>query len=160
MPPVAVIQDYARGLAGVRAANRDVRLSVGLNSDGDSILNVEYPASTEDPAGRDVQCAAEATDWSKGRGLGFQVKPDHDLRLSVSFLDRNRVVYTAWRDLKGDDWQQVRIGFDEIRPNPFFQPPGAKTDASLDVSDVKFIAFAPQDKGAGKLSLGRFVLLQ
>jgi hypothetical protein len=36
----------------------------------------------------------------------------------------------------------------------------ANREVRLDVSDVKFIAFAPQDKVAGKLSLGRFVLLQ
>ena len=80
------------------------------------------------------------------------------MRLSVSFVDRNRVAYTARVDLKGAGWQLIRIPFDEIRPNPFFQFPDAKTGAALDISDVKFIAFAPQDKAAGRLAIGRFVV--
>ena len=80
------------------------------------------------------------------------------MRLSVSFLDRNRIAYTAWTELKGGAWQLVRIPFDEIRPNPYFQPPDAKTGASLDVSAVGSIAFAPHDQTAGRLAIGRFVV--
>jgi len=90
--------------------------------------------------------------------ISFEVKPDHAMRMSFSFADRNHVAYTAWRDLKGSEWQTVRIPFDEIRPNPFFQFPDAKTGAPLDVSDVKAIAFAPQDKTTGRLAIGRIVV--
>ena len=147
-PREIVIQAYGAGLSTVRAANPDVRLRIGRDQDGpdEAVLLVEYPAPTGNPAGRDVQCDAENRDWSAGRALAFQIRPGQSLRLSVSIVDRNRVVYTAWRDLKGGVWQQVRIPFDEIRPNPFFQPPDAKTGAPLDVSDVKFLAFAPQTR--------------
>jgi hypothetical protein len=159
---VLVIQDYQRGLSGVRAASPDLHLDVGQDPSlpGEPVLFVEYPIPTGDPAGRDVQCDAENRDWTAGRSIAFQIKPSHDLRLSISFFDRNRVVYTAWRDLKGDMWQRVRIAFDEIRPNPYFQPPGAKTGAPLDLSDVKFIAFAPQDQASGRLALGKFVVVK
>ena len=53
-----------------------------------------------------------------GRRLHSRSKPDHPLRLSLSFIDRNGVAYTAWKDLKGGEWQAVRIPIDEIRPNP------------------------------------------
>jgi hypothetical protein len=62
---------------------------------------VEYPAPTDDPAGRDVRCVAESQDWTGARAISFQIKPAHPLRFSLSFLDRNRVAYTAWTDLKG-----------------------------------------------------------
>jgi hypothetical protein len=155
-----VIQAFSDGLAGVRAANPDVRLSVARDPSiaEERVLVVEYPVPTGDPAGRDVRCIAVNPDWTGGRGISVQIKPDHAMRLSVSFIDRNRVVYTAWKDLEGDAWQLVQIPFDEIRPNPFFQPPGAKTGAPLDVSQVEFIAFSPQDKAAGRLTLGRFVV--
>jgi len=160
--PVIVIQSYREGLAGVRAANPDVHLSIDRDPSisDERVLLVEYPAATKDPGGRDVRCAAENQDWTGGRAIAFQIKPEHSLRLSVSFMDRNGVAYTAWADLKGDDWQPVRIPFDTIRANPFFQPPGAETGAPLDVSDVKFIAFAPQDPTSGRLALGRFVVSQ
>jgi hypothetical protein len=45
-----------------------------------------------------------------------------------------------------------------MRPNPYFQPPGAKTGAPLDVSAVTFIAFAPQDRTSGRLEVGKFVV--
>ena len=122
------------------------------------MLIVEYPAPTGNPAGRDVQCAAESQDWSGGRAIEFQARPDHELRLSVSFLDRNRVVYTWYAELRGGEWQQVRIPFDQVRPNPYFQPPDAKKGSPLDVSDVKFIAFAPQDKTSGRLAIGPFTM--
>ena len=99
------------------------------------VLIVDYPAR------RDVQGAAEGQDWTAGRAISSQIKPDHPLRLSVSFRDRNRVAYTAWKELKGGAWQSVRIPFDEIRPNPFYQPPDAKTGGAIDVSDVQDIAF-------------------
>jgi hypothetical protein len=48
----------------------------------------------------------------------------------------------------------VRIAFADIRPNPYFQPPGAKTGAPIDVSAVERIGFAPQDPAAGRLAIG------
>lgn len=158
--PAIVIQGYKDGLAGVRAANPDVHLRVGRDPSGpdEPVLFVEYPAPTADPAGRDVHCDAEAHDWTAGRALSFHVKPEQSIRISVSFLDRHRVAYTAWTDLKGGEWQRVRIPFDEIRPNPYFQPPGAKTGEPIDVSAVTGIAFAPQDRTAGRLAIGTFVV--
>jgi hypothetical protein len=138
-----------------------VRVSIGRDAaiPDEPVLMVDYPAPTTDPAGRDVQCDAEARDWTGGRAMAFQVKPAHALRLSVSFIDRNGVVYTSWSDLK-EGWQWVQIAFDSIRPNPYFQPRGAKLGGPIDVSDVKFIAFAPQDKTPGRLTIGRFVLVE
>ena len=78
--------------------------------------------------------------------------------MSVSFFDRNHVVYTAWVDLQGGVWQPVRVAFDDVRPNPYFQPPDAKAGAPLDVSDVKGIALAPQSGGSGQLALSAFVV--
>jgi hypothetical protein len=160
--PAALIQAYADGLAGVRATNPQVRLSVGRDPSlrDEPVLIVEYPPPTDDPAGRDVQCAAEQQDWTAGRAISFQIRPDHPMRFSFSFLDRNLVAYTTWIDLVGGVWQLVRIPFDSIRPNPYFQPPQAKTGAPLDVSAVKGIAFAPQDKTAGRLALGKVVVSQ
>jgi hypothetical protein len=155
-----IIQDYKNGVSRVRTANPDVRLSVGRDPllPGEPVLFVDYPPPTADPAGRDVQCEAENKDWTSGRAISFQIKADQPTRLSVSFLDRNRVVYTAWTELAGGAWQLVRIPFDELRPNPYFQPPDARSGAPIDVSDVRFLAFAPQDKAGGRLAIGRFVV--
>jgi hypothetical protein len=158
--PVVLIHGFDEGLAGIRAASPDVRLSVGRDAgaSNETVLIVDYPAPTGNPAGRDVQCDAQATDWSGGRAIAFRIKSPQASRISVSFIDRNRVVYTSWIDLKGGDWEPVRIPFETIRPNPYFQPPDAKKGAPIDVSDVKFVAFAPQDKAAGRLTIDRFVL--
>ena len=158
---VTVIQDYREGLASIRARNPDVRLRVDRDPSvpESRVLLIEYPAPTVDPAGRDIHCAAQTRDWSSGRAISFAIKPDHTMRLSVSFLDRNRVAYTAWRQLMGGEWQVVDIPFEEIRPNPFFQPPEAKPGAPLDVTDVAGIMFAPQDDRAGRLVVGRFVVV-
>lgn len=158
---VIVVQAYEKGLSAVRATNSEVRLSVGRDPalPDEAVLLVEYPAPTGNPAGRDVWCDAETQDWTPARAISFRVKPDHATRLSVSFLDRNRVAYTSWTDLQGGEWQAVRISFDEIRPNPYFQPPGAKTGAPIDVSEVMRIGFAPQDQAAGRLAISRFILL-
>jgi hypothetical protein len=158
--PVIVLQDYARGLIGVCTASPDVHLNLDRDpAIADArVLIVEYPPPANDPAARDVRCATESSDWTRGLAIAFQVKPDHAMRMSFSFADRNRVAYTAWRDLKGGVWQAVRLPFNEIRPNPFFQFPDAKTGAPLDVSDVKAIAFAPQDKTPGRLAIGAIIL--
>jgi Carbohydrate binding domain (family 11) len=156
-----VIRSYAEGLAGVRSANPETKLSVARDSavsDG-AVLLVEYPAATDNPAARDVWCEAERLDWTAGRAISFQAKPDHALRLSVSFIDRNRVAYTSWSDLRAGEWQTVRIAFEQIRPNPYFQPPGAQTGAPLDVSEVKAIGFAPQGPSSGRIALSRFVIV-
>jgi hypothetical protein len=55
-------------------------------------------------------------------------------------------------------WQTLRISLGEIRPNPYFQPPNAKTGAPLDVSQVKAIGFAPHDDVAGRFEIGGFVV--
>lgn len=155
-----VIRSYADGLAGVRAANPEMKLSVARDpavSDG-PVLLVEYPAATRNPAARDVWCEAEHADWTAGRALAFQAKPEHALRISVSFVDRNRVAYTSWSDLRAGEWQTVRIAFEQLKPNPYFQPPGAQTGAPLDVSEVKAIGFAPQDPQSGRIAISRFVI--
>jgi hypothetical protein len=122
------------------------------------VLQVEYPAPTGNPAGRDVQCEAENRNWSSGRAVSFHIKPAHALRLSVSFFDRNRVVYTSWADLKEGVWQPVRFAFADMKPNPYFQPPDAKQGSAIDISDVAFIAFAPQDQTAGRLTISGFAV--
>ena len=155
-----VLRSYAEGLAGVHAANPEMKLSVARDpavSDG-PVLLVEYPAATGNPAARDVWCEAEHADWTAGRAIAFQAKPEHAMRISVSFMDRNRVAYTSWSDLRGGEWQTVRISLEQIKPNPYFQPPGAKTGAPLDVSEVKAIGFAPQDPQAGRIAISRFVI--
>jgi hypothetical protein len=155
-----VVRSYADGLAGVRSANPEMKLSVARDSavsDG-PVLLVEYPAATRNPAARDVWCEAEHADWTAGRALAFQAKPDHAMRLSVSFTDRNRVTYTSWTELRAGEWQTVRIAFEQIKPNPYFQPPGAQTGAPLDVSEVKAIGFAPQDPRPGRIAISRFVI--
>lgn len=155
-----VIHSFKNGLAGVRAANPDVHLSVGRDPAGpdEPVLQVEYPLPTGNPAGRDVQCDAENRDWTGGRAIAFHVKPAHALRLSVSFIDRNRVVYTNWADLKEGVWQAVRFEFAQMKPNPYFQPPDARLGRAIDLSDIAFIAFAPQDQTSGRLAVATLVV--
>jgi hypothetical protein len=156
-----VIQSYASGLSAIRSANPDVKLSLGQDpalTDG-PVLLVDYPPATDNPAGRDIWCDAENRDWTPGRAISFQIRPDHATRLSVSFLDRNRVAYTSWTELQAGAWQTVRIAFDRVRPNPYFQPPGANTGAPIDVSEVMRIGLAPQDQAAGRLAISRIVVV-
>jgi len=157
-----VIHAFDGGLSGVRAAKTDVKLRVDRDpSQGDEpLLFVEYPAPGADPGGRDVRCEAVNHDWSRGKAIAFRVKPSHAVRLSVSFFDRNHVVYTSWVDLKGNEWQGVRISFAEMRPNPYFQPPDARTGAPIDVSDVAAVAFAPHDQTPGQMAISRFVVVE
>ena len=159
---VVVIQAYAAGLAQVHAANPDVKLSLGRDPDAhnEPVLLVTYPVPTPDAAGRDVLCDAQSRDWSAGHAIAFRIKPDHAVKLSVSLLDRNRVAYTTWTELQGGVWQPVRIAFDDLRPNPYFQPPDAKNGAPIDVSQVNGIIFAPHDDTPGRLALSKFVVLE
>jgi len=99
---VQVIKGFAAGLAGVRAGNPAVKVSVGRDpAVEESVLLVDYPRPTGDAAGRDVWCDAELRDWSEARALAFRVKPAHAVKLSVSFFDRNGVAYTTWVELRG-----------------------------------------------------------
>jgi hypothetical protein len=161
MLALLVIRSYVDGLAGVHSANPMIVFTLAQDaavSDG-PVLLVDYPAATGNPAGRDVWCEAERVDWAAGHAIAFQAKPDHAMRLSVSFMDRNHVAYTSWSDLRAGEWQTVRIAFAQIKPNPYFQPPGAKSGAPLDVSEVKAIGFAPQEPGAGRIAISRFVIV-
>jgi hypothetical protein len=85
--------------------------------------------------------------------------PAAAIRLSVSFVDRNGVVDTSWTHLESGVWQTVRIEFAAIRPNPYFQPPSAKVGAPLDLTEVKVLAFAPQDSRAGRLAIAQITLV-
>ncbi|MET0794375.1 MAG: carbohydrate binding domain-containing protein [Polyangiaceae bacterium] len=158
--PVIVIQAYAQGISGVHAANPDVKVRIERDpaQTDEAVLLVEYPKPTENPAGRDVWCDAEVRDWSTGSAISFQIKPAGPEKLSVSFFDRNRVVYTTWSVLEGGVWQPVRVEFAQLRPNPYFQPPDAKTGAPIDVSDIRGFAFAPHSQASGRLLVTKFVL--
>ena len=158
--PALVIRDFKETLGGVCTARADLQLSVARDDSfpTEHVLVVEYPGPGKDPAARDTRCTAQSHDWTAGSALAFQIKPAHTLRLSLSFIDRNRVVYTTWKELTGGVWQLVRIPFQEMRPNPYFQPPDARTGAPLDVTAVENIAFAPQDQTSGRLSIRSFVV--
>ena len=157
-----VIRSFNDGVAGVRTQNPEMRLTVGRDplSDDEPVLFVDYPQATADPAGRDVWCDAENTNWTAGKTIVFRARSAARQKISVSFLDRNSVAYTTWIDLRGSEWQDVRISLESIRPNPYFQPPGAKKGLPIDVSEVKAIGFAPQDPAPGQLAVGRIELVE
>jgi hypothetical protein len=156
-PPIG-IRGFEDGLRGVRSANPEMKLSIDRDSGEGHVLVVEYPAPSGDPAARDIWCEVENSDWSGTKQIVFNARAEHALKLSLSFMDRNRVAYTHWVELRGGEWQTVRIPFDQLRPNPYFQPPDAKKGAPLDVSEVRRIGFAPQDPAAGRLAIGQIVL--
>ncbi|HEY3664426.1 MAG TPA: hypothetical protein VGL19_00440 [Polyangiaceae bacterium] len=96
-PPI-VIRDFKQGLAGVKTVKNDVKLSLGSDPEhaGELTLTVEYPKPSADDAARDVWCDTQHRDWRAGSVILFRVKPDHAVKLSVSFMDHNGVAYTAW----------------------------------------------------------------
>jgi len=122
-------------------------------------LEVDYAPRAADPAARDVWCDVESRDWTRGSVIRFGIKSDRAITISLSFLDGNRVAYTAFASLQAGIWQTVRIPLDSIEPNPYFQPPGADLDARLDVRDVARIGFAPQDPEGGRFSITDIVLV-
>lgn len=156
---VMVVRPFTEQLTGIQVMNPNVKLSVARDpARGQLVLSVEYPAPSG-PASRDVWSDAEHRDWSNGRAIAFDAKPDQAIRLSVSFRDRNGVAYTSWADLDADEWQHIEIPFAEIKPNPYFQPPDAKTGAPLDVSEVMRIGFAPQSREGGRLAISEFAII-
>jgi hypothetical protein len=157
-----VIQDFRDGLAGVRVNDPAVALRIDREPElnGEAVLHVQYPAGSGKPAARDVWCQAIDRDWSAGRAIAFQIKPAAALRLSVSFMDGHRVAYTTWLELQGGRWQPLCIPLAELRPNPYFQPPGADTSGPLDVRSVNALGFAPQSPESGSLSIGRLVVIE
>lgn len=151
---------FAVALDGIKAQNPEIALRVGhhVSLGDENVLFVDYPKPTADPAGRDVWIEPAVTDWSHARALSFRANPDHAMKLSVSFLDRNRVAYTAWFELQGSRWNDLRLAFDAIQPNPHFQPPDARPGLPIDVSEVKALGFAPQDEAQGSLGMTAFTL--
>lgn len=143
---------------GVHIANPQLKRSVQTVRQQGEVLVVDYPAPGSDPAARDIWFDVENQNWSRGKMIVFNARAERAIKLSVSFMDRNRVAYTSWTELPAGEWQTVRIRFSEIRPNPYFQPPDAKKGGPLDVSEVTRIGIAPQDPGAGRLSIGQLVL--
>jgi len=157
--PTIVIHDSRNGLLGVHAANPEMKLRADRDSaTGEPVLVIDYAAANSDPAARDVFVDAATRDWTAGSAILIRIKPAHATRLSVSFLDRNHVAYTAWATLDNPIWQSIRVAFSEIKPNPYFQPPDAKRGARLDVSDVSRIGFAPQDPASGQLAISQIVV--
>jgi hypothetical protein len=125
---------------------------------GEAVLRVQYPEASGNPGARDVWCQTVRSDWSARNGIMFQVKPASTLRMSVSFRDGHGVAYTTWLNLEGGRWQRATIRFASLRPNPYFQPPGADTSKPLDVHAVRAIGLAPQTGAAGSFSIGRLTL--
>ena len=159
-PSAGVLQDFTRGLNGVHARNPAVKLRIDQHPTipNERVLMADYPPPSDDPAGRDIWLDVEQRDWTRGRTIEFQAKPNHPTRVSVSFADRNHVAFTTWIDLRDTTWQNVRLDFETIRPNPYFQPPNAVSGKPKDLSEVNALGFGPQDPGAGRIAIGRIVL--
>jgi hypothetical protein len=146
----------------VNCSNPQVHLSVARDPElaNEPTLVVDYPLSTGRPDERDIWLDVEHTNWSQGAGICFLARPSSALRLSVSFMGTNGVAYTAWANLDAGAWQPVKILFVDIRPNPYFQPPGINPNAPINVSLVKQLGFAPQDKGPGRIAISKVQLCQ
>ena len=155
-----VLQAFERGTDIVRA-RPTVTLHVVTDAEipTERVVVVEYPPPGADPASRDVWIDTEHRDWSKARAIEFEVRALHPTRISVSFIDRNRVVYTTWSDLLHTSWHTVRVVLDSIQPNPYFQPPEAMKGRKVDVSDMSGLALAPQDTTAGTLWIRKVLLV-
>jgi hypothetical protein len=84
---MAMIQDFRDGTAGIHVRIPEIKVQVADDTDapGERVLQVIYPASTDDPAGRDVWRDAIDTDWRVGHAIHFRAKPAQPVRLSVSF---------------------------------------------------------------------------
>ena len=160
VPTAGILQDFKGGLTGVHTRNPALKLRVDQHPTipNERVLTVDYPPPSDDPAGRDVWLDVEQRDWTGGRAIEFRVKPDHPSRLSVSFADRNHVAFTTWIDLRDTVWQNVRLDLATIRPNPYFQPPNAVSGKPKDLSEVNALGFAPQDREAGRIAIGRIAL--
>lgn len=160
MDVAIIVQDYSAGLSQLHPASAALQFSVTESPElGEQILTVKYPAATSDAAARDMNCDTINQDWSSGSALTFQIKPALDLNFSLSFLDRNGVAYTSYTSLQGGVWQSVRVAFVDIKPNAYFQPPGAPNPApKIDVSKVTGIGFAPQTAGEGSYAVGEVVV--
>ena len=156
----AVLQGFERGTDVVRARPAvTLRVVTDAEIPTERVLVVDYPPPGEDPASRDVWIDTEHRDWSKARAIEFEVRAAHPTRISVSFMDRNRVVYTTWSDLPHANWRTIRVVFDSIQPNRYFQPPDAIQGRKLDVSDMSGLALAPQDTTAGTLWIRKVLLV-
>jgi hypothetical protein len=156
-----VLQAFERGTDIVRARPAvTLRVVTDVEIPTERVLVVEYPPPSDDPASRDIWIDTEQRDWSKGRAIEFEARSEHPTRLSISFLDGNRVAYMSGTDLPGTGWHTVRVVFDSIRPNPYFQPPDAKQGAKLDVRDVGGVGVSPQDRSAGRLWIRKLLLVR
>ena len=157
---VAVLQDFTAVMSHVHVRNPAMKLRIDDHPaiPNQRMLVVDYPAPSDDPAARDVWLDVEQRNWTRGRAIEFQAKPDHPTRVSVSFADRNHVAFTTWIDLRDTSWQNVRLDFETIRPNPYFQPPNAAVGKPKDLSEVSALGFAAQDREAGRIAIGRIVL--
>src|SRR5262245_6940384 len=108
---VAVLQDFTAGMARVHARNPAIKLRIDDHPTipNERMLVVDYPAASGDPAARDVWLDVDQRNWTQGRAITFQAKPDRPTRLSISFADRNHVAFTMWIDLRDTTWQTVRV---------------------------------------------------
>jgi hypothetical protein len=90
---VVVLQDVAAGMSRVHARNPAMKLRIDDNPaiPNERMLVVDYPAPSDDPAGRDVWLDVDQRNWTRGRAIMFQAKPDRPTRLSISFADRNQI---------------------------------------------------------------------
>jgi hypothetical protein len=152
------LNTYGSQLAGVRSASSLLEVLPDPLKAGDWVLLVEYPSETDDPADRDVWFDVDVQDWTSARWLSFRIRAERDLKLSVSFFDRNQVAYTAWVNVSGGAWSDVQLRLDEMRPNPYFQLDDAKQGAPIDVRLVTGLGVAPHDELAGSFTVSRFAL--
>jgi hypothetical protein len=158
--PPAIVRWFGVALEGIKTQDPELKLRVGhdVGLGDENVLFVDYPKSLAEPAARDVWVEAEVTDWSRARALSFRIKPDLAVKLSVSFIDRNRVGYTSWIELTGEQWNDVQLTLDAFRPNPRLQPPDAKPGLPVDLTEVKAFGFAPEGGAPGRLALTSFRL--
>ena len=154
-----VIQAYDEGLAGVRAANPAVHLSVARDSSvaDERVLIVDYPAPTDDPAGRDVQCAAENQDWTGGRAIHFRSsRPFPQAFVVVPGSESCRI-----HGVDGAEGRFLAAGSDSARrdSSESFLSTSRRQDRSANRRERREgHRVPPQDETSGRLAIGKFVV--
>ena len=100
-------------------------------------------------------------DWRGSKALELEVDTREPLQFQVGFNDANQNAYVAQSDpTRGKGWEKIEIPFDHFTLNPFYQPPGARKGAPLDLSHIETFNLSPVTSGKHAFRLRKVWILK
>ena len=141
----------------------DMKLVADPEGKGSRVGDFRYTLKTNGWCGYWVRAGEDwgGQDWRGAKALQVELYSRDPVELQFGFNDATQNAYSAFLpSTKGGGWETVTVPFGDVQHNKYYQPPGAKKGAVMDLSLIETFNLAPATHGTNEFRVRKVLVLK